>query len=332
MQIYERLGVDQALAASSIALSRIELCTHDGELLQRVDLDEARREYGYATHSIHRAVFQKILAESFGLEKIHFQKECVRVREPADSGQVHLEFKDGTEIAADLVIGADGLRSKVREFVQPAVPLRDSKQTCFRGIAHYELPEELRLTCREIWGVKHRFGFSAIAPGRVYWFAPVSQPVDVSLNEAAAELQRIYGDFPALIRDILAATPPQSILRTDLMDFEPLERWHRGRVVLLGDAAHATTPNLGQGAAQAAESAYVLARSLSTHDEIEAALRHYGDVRRDKAHYVTRTAWMIGQAAHYEGGFARTLRDLALKNTPEALQERQLKRLYALGY
>ncbi len=330
MQVYERLGVDRDLVERSLSLRAIEVVNTAGEVFQRVELAPFRREFGFSTQSIHRAVFQRCLAEHLGGARVHFGRECASVRE--EGGRPRVTFTDGSAVEADVVLGADGLRSKVREYVLPGVALRDSGQTCFRGVATLRLPEGEHDLCREVWGDRHRFGYAAIDADRVYWFAPVSKPFDASGPDAKPALETLYADFPQRVREILAATDAGAILRTDLADFEPIERWSRGRVAILGDAAHATTPNLGQGAAQAAESAYVLARALATHDTPEEAFAAYARARMEKAHHVTRAAFSFGRAAHLPDGLLSSVRDFALKATPRGLQDQQLHRLYALGY
>ncbi len=330
MQIFERLGVDREVIDNSVALRTLEIEDHEGRPIQRIHLDAIRVETGFTIQAIHRAKLQRILAEAWGMDRIAFDHECLAVHDDVNGATA--EFRNGKRTTVDVLIGADGLRSKAREYVLPGVPLRDTAQACFRGIADLELPEELQHVCRETWGVRHRFGFSAIGPRNVYWFAPISQPCDITVAEAHAKLPEVYGDFPKLIVDILKATPASSIIRTDLADFEPIMRWHRGHCVLVGDAAHATTPNLGQGAAQATESAYMLARALSTHENTEAAFDEYQQRRMEKAHLVTNTSWSLGRAAHIEGSIARAVRDLALRSTPDALNERQVARFFTLGY
>jgi 2-polyprenyl-6-methoxyphenol hydroxylase-like FAD-dependent oxidoreductase len=330
MQVFERLGVDRAVVANSVALRGVEIENQKGEVIQRFSLESARSETGFTIHSIHRGTLQRILAEAWGMERIAFDEECTAVRE--GPGVAIADFKSGKNISAEVLIGADGLRSKARDYVLPGVQLRDTSQTCFRGIADLELPTELKDICRETWGVRHRFGFSSIGPRAVYWFAPVSQPCDITAAEAGKMLPEVYSEFPKIVGNIIRATPPSAILKTDLADFEPISRWYRGNCVLLGDAAHATTPNLGQGAAQATESAYMLARCLATTDTTDEAFAEYQRRRIDKAHLVTNTSWMLGRAAHFEGGIARAVRDIALRNTPDAYQERQLAKFYTLGY
>lgn len=187
----------------------------------------------------------------------------------------------------------------------------------------------------EVWGGAPRFGFSAVNPSQVYWFAPITAPegratTDVA-DEDMATLRARYAEFPGPIPDVIAHTTAADTIRVDLHDFAPIINWHGCRVVLVGDAAHAMTPNLGQGGAQAIEDAYVLAASLDAED-LDAALTEYARVRRPKASRIVRTARWLGKLAHVEGRWPRRLRNTALRSTPELVNRRQLDTLYSLGY
>ena len=182
-----------------------------------------------------------------------------------------------------------------------------------------------------MWGGEARLGFASVGAGQVYWFAPVSAPPGSPLPAGpalAGELAARYAAFPAPIPEIIRTTPPGEVIRTDLYDLPPLGRWWQGRVALLGDAAHAMTPNLGQGGAQAIEDAYVLAEQLAAHAEPMSAFAAYQRARKPKADWVARTAGRIGWAAHFQSRPARWLRDTFLRLTPGWANDGQMHRLY----
>jgi 2-polyprenyl-6-methoxyphenol hydroxylase-like FAD-dependent oxidoreductase len=131
---------------------------------------------------------------------------------------------------------------------------------------------------------------------------------------------------------MLRHTPSADIVRTDLCDFAPLRHWSQGRVVLLGDAAHAMTPNLGQGGAQAVEDAYVLAEHLSLCQEPQKAIRAYENIRLRKVRWIVNTARQHGRMAHLRNPLARKARNWLIKRAPEWLTRRQLDRMYSLNY
>ena len=332
MQVLHRLGLAEAVSKAGWPLERIQLRTAAGVLLLDGDLRQVEAKYGHTTVSIHRAALVRLLADALPPGALRLGQRCTGV-EPDGTG-VAARFADGGQARGDLVVAADGIRSAVREQVFPGVPLRYSGQTCYRGLAELELPADLAHVCWEVWGGPVRFGFSAVGPRQVYWFAPVTSPAESPLpsGEAlTALLAGQYAAFPAPIPDILRHTPAEEIIRTDLYDFAPIARWWSGRVVLLGDAAHAMTPNLGQGGAQAVEDAYVLADRVAGCASVEEALREYERLRLPKVRWVVNTAWRFGRLAHLRGRCPQRLRDLALRCTA-GQSEKQFDRLYALNY
>jgi 2-polyprenyl-6-methoxyphenol hydroxylase-like FAD-dependent oxidoreductase len=291
MQVLHRLGLAEAVRKAGWPLERIQVRDTAGRVLVDLDLRKVEAKYGHTTVSIHRADLVRVLADALAPGALHLGKRCTGF---APDGQgVVARFAGGAEARGDLLVAADGIHSAVREQLLLWVPLRYSGLTCYRGIADLELPPELVRVCWEVWGGAARLGFSAVGPRQVYWFAPVTAPADSPLpsGEAlTALLAGQYAGFPAPIPDILRHTPPAEVVRTDLYDFAPIGRWWSGRVVLLGDAAHAMTPNLGQGGAQAVEDAYVLADRLAGCAGVEQALSEYERLRLPKVRWVVNTA------------------------------------------
>ena len=147
-------------------------------------------------------------------------------------------------------------------------------------------------------GKGDRFGLHDLSEGRLYWFGVLlNQPGAGDPPEGRkAEVMRRFADFAAPVPEVIALTPEESILRTDIRDLTPLEQWSYGRVTLVGDAAHATTPNLGRGAGEAVEDAVVLARRIAeSGDDVAEALRSYEAERRGAAAAVQRRSRRIGE-------------------------------------
>ena len=330
MLVLDRLGLGDAVAARGVGLGRIEVRDRNGGVLQAINLKDVYTRFGRTTVSILRADLQTVLVGALRAGTLHLGKRCVKV-DHSDSSAV-ASFDDGTHAESEVLIGADGVRSAVREAVSPHIPLRYSGQTCYLGVADVRLPPGLERTVWEVWGGAHRFGFSSVAAGRVYWFAPVTAPEGGREPPDATELGNRYAAFPAPVPDIIRHTPAQDIIRVDLHDFAPITRWSRGRVVLVGDAAHAMTPNLGQGGAQAIEDAYVLAEALAQENTPEAAFATYARVRQPKATRIVNTAWWLGRLAHVEAPWLRGLRNTTLRLTPGRVNRRQAYALYRLNY
>ncbi len=167
------------------------------------------------------------------------------------------------EISADLVVAADGIRSDVRGALFPQHPgPRYAGFTAWRMIT--DVPDGIEISPSETWGRGTVFGIVPLSHGRLYCYATANLPAGAVFPDEKAALANRFADWHEPIPALIRRTPPGSLLRNDIWELaEPLPRFHQGRVVLLGDAAHAMTPNLGQGGCQAVEDAVVLAHHVS---------------------------------------------------------------------
>jgi 2-polyprenyl-6-methoxyphenol hydroxylase-like FAD-dependent oxidoreductase len=323
MKVMERLELAPQLNAAGVPLTKIELADQS-TMLSTVELERIRARLGQTTVSILRSELQRVLVETVGTVNIATGKRADSV-EP--SGLIR--FTDGTTAQADIVVGADGLKSAVRQAVEPA-PLRYSGQTCYRGVAELELPPDLQTVCRETWGGECRFGYSAVDAKHVYWFAVTQTPAGgVDEGPKKPVLTERYAKFPGVVPAIVAATREEAISRLDIYDLQPLTRWWKESCVLLGDAAHAMTPNLGQGGGQAIEDAWSLARHIATCATPQEAFAKYQDERMARARHIVKVAWTVGQTAHWTNPLARALRNAVLRGTPDLFAQRNTDEIYA---
>jgi 2-polyprenyl-6-methoxyphenol hydroxylase-like FAD-dependent oxidoreductase len=161
---------------------------------------------------------------------------------------------------------------------------------------------------------------------QTYWFAtgntPEGEPEDAAERKSA--LMARFAGWHDPVGAVLEATPDEAILRNDVYYLDPLRRWSRGRIVLLGDAAHASTPGIGQGAAQALEDAVALADALDRAGEIEDALARYESIRRPRAELTQRLSRRADRAAQIANPVACRLRNAVASHVPPDLQRRQL--------
>jgi 2-polyprenyl-6-methoxyphenol hydroxylase-like FAD-dependent oxidoreductase len=332
MHVLDRLGVAAAVRQAGAVLDRGDICDYQHGLLQSLDLRAVEQRYGFATVAVHRARLHAALSAGVAEGTLHLGKQCRQVEQ--DDRQVRVRFADGGEAAAPILLAADGVRSVVRRQFFPAVELRYSGQSSYRAVVQYALPPELGRVGQEIWGAGCRFGFAPIGGDQVYWFATFDAPpgLEVAPGPARPRLEQLFASFPAPIPALIAAAEEAQLLRTDIYDFRPMPVWHSGRVALLGDAAHATTPNLGQGGAQAIEDGYVLAESLARHAEPAAAFAAYEGLRKAKATMVVNRSWQLGKLAHMKNPLGRAARNLLMRITPESVSWRQFDALFALNY
>jgi 2-polyprenyl-6-methoxyphenol hydroxylase-like FAD-dependent oxidoreductase len=148
------------------------------------------------------------------------------------------------------------------------------------------------------------------------------------VNTLQTELKNRFSNFNPLVLNIIENTKAEKIIRNDISDLNRLEQWHKDKIVLVGDAAHATTPNMGQGAGQGMEDAYYLANILAKHNQLEQALNLFESNRREKVDYVVNNSWRFGQMAH--SGFGQIVMKTIMKLTPDKVMKQQMNKLYSI--
>jgi 2-polyprenyl-6-methoxyphenol hydroxylase-like FAD-dependent oxidoreductase len=301
-------------------LSRIELRSTRSGLLSAM-------ESGADTLlAIHRAQLQKTLARNLA-ENLRFSTQIQSITQ--DEDQVSVQLLSGETLTSRLLIGADGLRSQVRSQLFPAVTFRYSGTSSYRGVV--QAPEWIKgqALAVEIWGPGCRIGCSPIDAENVYWYLTFDAPPQEQRSPEACKVHalQLMEHFPEQ-RPIIERTDVDHIIHTDISDIKPQRHWVRGRVALLGDAAHATTPNLGQGAAQAIEDAWAMALALKKFNLDPLALKAYEAVRQDKALWIVKQSWSFQSICHLKKPWQQSLRDFMVKHLPQRLQKSTLERIY----
>ncbi len=316
MRMLKALGLAEAVTQAGYALKSGCSARPDGRVLMRMSLTGAD---GLTGVGILRGTLSRILHEALPADTVR----CgVRVASVSRDGVVI--DSQGVERVYDAVIGADGIHSAVRASVFGEKPLRDAGATCWRGIADHDGVDTL---CERM-GHGQRFGSVPMGGGKTYWFAVASAaPGGTDGADPVAELRDRFSDFEPLVDALLVATP--TVMRHDLYDLAPLDVWTAGRVTLLGDAAHAMTPNLGQGACQAIEDAVVLAGAVSRLG-VPDGLSRYEETRKARARSFVRRSWTLGAVAQWENPVACWLRNLGMSLTPEVVMRRQLAAVYGV--
>lgn len=312
MDALGKLEVADAVAAAGAPATHSAILTSDGRELTKMPSDLLA-----GAVAVHRGDLQAALQRAAGA--IRVGAEITSVDQSGDGAVA--QAADGTGERGDLLIGADGLWSLVRDRVAPAAP-RYGGYVAWRGVSPVTV-ESGRLS--ESWGVGERFGLVDIG-SRTYWFATanVAEGETDTSSERKAQLMRRFRGWHRPIAAVLDATPDNAILRNDVYFLDPLPRWSKGRIVLLGDAAHATTPGVGQGAAQAIEDAVVLASELARQDRLANALAGYETIRRPRAELTLKLSRRADRAAQLSSPLGWRLRNQLVRHTPERVQLRQI--------
>lgn len=326
LRALDEIGAGDAVRARCIPLRHAALVNHRGRVLARFDLTRlGDEEVDAAVRIVHRADLLDAICAQVAPERIHVHSRCVAVAATPTGATARLE--DGSDVAAPLLAGADGVHSIVRRAVVGDDRLRYAGQTCFRGIALARL-DEAELVLREIQGPGQRCAICPIDRERVYWWTAhnAAEGALVPAAERRQLLAQRFAGWPFSFAELIRATPADAILQNDLGDRAPVRGWSRGRLVLLGDAAHPTTPNLGQGANMAIDDAVVLARELAAADSVELALRRYEAARRKRTAMIVRRSRRFGRVAGWRSRPAVGLRELALRITPRKMVEAEIRR------
>jgi 2-polyprenyl-6-methoxyphenol hydroxylase-like FAD-dependent oxidoreductase len=270
---------------------------------------------------VHRADLQDVLVDATGGADVRLGVACTGFEESSDA--VAAVLGDGSEIEGDVLVGADGIRSAVRAQLKGDEPLRYAGYFGWRAVIDFDDPA-VTDTFTESWGPMLRVGLVTIGHGRLYWFVselgPEDAPLPVDPNAHFGDRLR---DWHEPIPAVVAATPPDTLTRLPIHDRTPLKEWGRGRVTMLGDAAHPMTPNLGQGAAQALEDAVALVDALSEIAEPVAALRSYERSRIPRTTMIVNRSRQLGRFAHLRKPVACRIRDALMKATPDRVQRHQ---------
>lgn len=327
MQVFEKLGLRNVIEEQGNSISSMKITKPSLSVLSSIDLSYFEQKHQVKNIAIHRGTLQQILIDQLRSTQINLDHRLNRITHTHE-GSI-LEFEHDKNIQSSLLLGADGLHSTVRQCMFPTHTLRHANQLCWRGITHYDLPSDYQHELHEAWGKADRFGFVQIAKNKVYWYALKSfskHPNELSNQDIKSHFSRYH----PIVNDLINSTDPKTINKAEITDLTPTNHWYKGQVCLLGDSAHAATPNMGQGACQAIEDAYVLSECLAKHKTADA-FQEFQALRLPKAHQVVKASWRIGKIAHLTNPLLIGLRNQMMRMTPSSLSRKQSEQIFQLA-
>lgn len=299
MAVLEELGVAEHFQGEAAVNEQAGLRQRGGRML----IGAPDRMAGPVM--VHRARLHAALVERLGADRV---RTGVVGTEVVENGAIEnaagatVRTEDRREFEADLVIGADGLRSVTRSALHPSYgPIRHAGYVAYRGIAPRTVSSS-----GETWGAGARFGYAPLHGGRTYWYATANGARPARAGGATggddwADAMTLVAGWHDPLPELVAATPKESVLSNDVFDLPtPLPAFGSGHAALLGDAAHAMTPNLGQGACAAIEDAAALASALDERATIPDAVALYDSVRRPATQRLLARSRLVGRVGQVE--------------------------------
>ena len=312
MRILQRLNLADAILEKAGVMEEIRWVDQRGWLINRVSI----ADHKFPAVALHRADLQNTLVRALPPSSLHLGHELTDQTQRGD--KMIATFANGHSIEAEFLIGADGIHSRVREQFLDDGPPVDRGYIVWRGISP-AIPTSIPSAAAvEFHGRGKRFGLGPVGRGRLGWWASANNPI-------TDELPRLFDGWHRSVLELIESTPPSSILKTTASDRLPSKVWGRGRMTMLGDAIHPTTPNLGQGGCLAMEDAFVLATCLQKYGTVEEALRNYEQLRYKRTAAISKYSRYYGSMGQWEDIWSRALRKTSLALVPESVMKRLMQ-------
>ncbi|TLF80884.1 FAD-dependent monooxygenase [Nocardia cyriacigeorgica] len=312
------LGLDTELLERGGRVETFQFRKPEGTLIRELPVYKLDARLGAPAVALHRADLHAALVRAIGDTPTFTGAQATRFIDDGD--RVRVEFADGREAEGDLLIGADGIHSMVRAQLHGRSEPRPGNFVCWLACIPFEHPRVPRGASAHYWGTGMRFGIHDIGHGRVYWWGTMTMPGEEAADWQGTkdDLLRLYAGWAPEVRACIEQTEWSDVLAVPAQDRPPLAELGRGRVTLLGDAAHPMLPSLGQGANSAIEDAVVLAHTLANSLDPVAGLRRYEQLRADRTAMFVNGSAQLAKVEQTDNDKAVAVRDAYFRRAPEA--------------
>ncbi|WP_027385414.1 FAD-dependent monooxygenase [Chryseobacterium gregarium] len=321
MQVFDQLGLKGKIENAGNKIHAISITDEHFKPISKTDVLALEKKHNSSNVAIHRAELQKILAENIGFDHIRLNHSLHQIQKKEN---YILSFQNGNEVESNIVFGADGIRSNIRRQIMKRDTIRNTGQKCWRGWSDFTLPKEYDHEAFEMWEKGKRFGFVKMSGSTVYWYAVVNE----GLYKNSRSVAEHFSGFHPLILQLIKSTLPEHTILNDLSDLAPIPEWYAENLCLIGDAAHATTPNLGQGACQAIEDAYVIGKLLEKTRDFNSVFKEFQKIRRKKVDDIVNISWRIGKFSHWEK--TTFLRNFLMRSVPNRINQKLAEKIIRL--
>jgi len=326
MRVLRELGVADEVKKRGHLISSMIIEDQEGKQISVMDAEKLSREHGLDNVAIHRSELHQALLKYVPAHKIMTGKKAVNFEE--HNNGVTIDFHDGSKAEGSGAIIADGINSAIRKKLLPDVSPRYSGYTCWRGVVANKW--NIQQHAVEAWGASGRFGYVPIGNNQVYWFACKNAPYkDETMSRfKVADLVNNFINYKSPIPQMIESTRNEDLIWSDIIDMKPLSRFAFGKILMIGDAAHATTPNLGQGACMAMEDALMAAKVLNEQsDNRIEAFQSFEQKRIARTHFIVNTSYRLGKVAQWENNLLISVRNSLLRMTPAWANEKQVEKV-----
>lgn len=324
LKALEPFGIAQTIKERGKPSDGFHILSEQGKMLNKLTIPSS---YQYM-YSIHRKDLHNILLSALRPNTVNWGKNFSHVIQ--DSQGVQVTFEDNSIVTGDILIAADGIHSPIRKQLFPNSSYRYAGYTCWRGVMATKGIPNIKESFFETWGSQGRFGIVPLPNDQVYWYALVNaKPNDANyIKFTTTDLFNHFKEYHFPIPTLLNNTDEHQMIHRDVFDIVPMDKFYHYRTVFIGDAAHAVTPNMGQGACQAIEDARILAEYLNKYENITQAFANYNAHRKEKVNTISKQSWNIGKMAQMNNRFLISLRNKLLTLTPQVMIQKQAQHVY----
>jgi 2-polyprenyl-6-methoxyphenol hydroxylase-like FAD-dependent oxidoreductase len=317
-KVLRALGIDLPKSGVGRVCEQFHLRTARGRPIRELPISSIADELGSPVVNVRRNDLIALLKESLDVQ-VRYGYEVVRYDRIGDG--VAITFADGRTHAADVLVGADGIRSVVRAQAVGPEPINEYGYVCWIATVPFEHPRLPSSGAAHYWGNGQRFGLIDIGDGLAYWWGTKNSPRQWTGSKV--QVLKCFEGWAPEIQEVISLTPDEDIVCVPAQDRSFIESWGDGPVTLVGDAAHPMLTSLSQGAGSAIEDGYALAHHVTTAGDVVTGLREYEEARRDRARWLVSASRRLSRVEQYENPIVARLRNLAIRHAPMSVVRRQ---------